>query len=436
MTRIAIAVENLSKQYRLDEIGRGTLAKDARRWWTRMRHRRGASRSDGPRDVEGETIWALRDVDLRVEQGEAVGIVGRNGAGKSTLLKILSRTTAPTSGSVKLRGRVASLLEVGTGFHPDLTGRENIFLNGAILGLRRAEIASRFDAIVAFAETEAFLDVPVKRYSSGMYTRLAFAVSAHLQPDILVVDEVLAVGDAAFQKKCLGKMGEAARGGRTILFVSHNLVAVQSLCSRAVWLDGGRVAGDGAAPEIVGKYLGTTLAGTGCLDERWDDPTQAPGDDRVRLTRVRTRAAEGAPWPPTMETPVEIEVDYRVFVPAARVHITLHVLTEQNIVAFTSGSSSDATWRGRSIGPGQYRATCHVPGSFLNAGRYRLRVLVVWEGSSVFVRYDSQVVIDVVDATVRGIGWHGREPGVLQPRLEWSNEALNDAESAGSGPPC
>jgi len=219
MSDIVISVENVSKRYRLGLIGGGTLHDDFERWWARVRGKPDPLLKIGQEDYanrQGEHIWALRDVSFQVQQGEVVGIIGRNGAGKSTLLKILSRVTAPTSGQVKIKGRVASLLEVGTGFHPELTGRENIYLNGAILGMKRAEIDCKFDEIVAFAEIEKFMDTPVKRYSSGMYVRLAFAVAAHLEPEILLVDEVLAVGDAAFQKKCLGKMGDVAREGRTV----------------------------------------------------------------------------------------------------------------------------------------------------------------------------------------------------------------------------
>src|SRR3954464_7076126 len=231
--------------------------------------------------VKLQTFWALKDVNFDVHQGDVLGVIGRNGAGKSTLLKILSRITTPTSGEVTVRGRLASLLEVGTGFHPELTGRENIFLNGAILGMRKAEIRRHFDEIVAFAEVEKFLDTPVKHYSSGMYVRLAFAVAAHLNPEILVVDEVLAVGDAGFQKKCLGKMGEVSRGGRTVLFVSHNMAAVKSLCSRAVWLQRGQVAADGPTSWVVDEYHRNAAAiGT---HRTWLPGDPATGNDTVQL---------------------------------------------------------------------------------------------------------------------------------------------------------
>jgi lipopolysaccharide transport system ATP-binding protein len=262
MDRPIIEVENLSKLYRLGTISARTLRESVSRWWSRRRSS-GVSEESGLAGdqtnarikAQGNAFWALRDVSFHVQRGEVVGIVGRNGAGKSTLLKILSRITEPTRGRAVLRGRLASLLEVGTGFHPDLTGRENIYLNGAILGMKRAEIREKFDQIVAFSGVEQFVDTPVKRYSSGMYVRLAFAVAAHLEPDILIVDEVLAVGDAAFQKRCLGKMSEVAREGRTVLFVSHNMAALQTLCATAVLIENGRLAMVGKTPAVITRYL-------------------------------------------------------------------------------------------------------------------------------------------------------------------------------------
>jgi lipopolysaccharide transport system ATP-binding protein len=258
---IAIQVENVSKQYRLGKVGTGTVAHDLNRWWHLVRGKEDPYLKIGDvndRTVKGDSeyVWALQDINFQIEQGEAVGIIGRNGAGKSTLLKILSRTTAPTTGNLKLKGRVASLLEVGTGFHPELSGRENIYLNGAILGMNRNEISRKFDEIVDFSGVERYVDTPVKRYSSGMYVRLAFAVAAHLESEILIIDEVLAVGDAEFQKKCLGKMGQVSKGeGRTVLFVSHNMAAMQSLCSRSILLNRGSIEFQGETREIIGKYL-------------------------------------------------------------------------------------------------------------------------------------------------------------------------------------
>jgi lipopolysaccharide transport system ATP-binding protein len=290
MSSTVISVEHLSKSYRLGQIGTGTLTNDLAVWWAKVRGKPNPLAKIGQQDFslrqvegkgegeknstlaststcvspDGETIWALNDVSFTVQQGEVLGIIGRNGAGKSTLLKILTGVTAPTSGLIKAKGRVASLLEVGTGFHPELTGRENIYLNGAILGMKRAEIARKFDEIVAFSEVEQFIDTPVKRYSSGMYVRLAFAVAAHLDPEILLVDEVLAVGDAAFQKKCLSRMGDVAGAGRTVLFVSHNMGAVSELCPSSILLSRGRIECVGMTREVVDHYLESAHPKDGC----------------------------------------------------------------------------------------------------------------------------------------------------------------------------
>ncbi len=258
MTKPVISVEHLTKQYDLGVIGTGTISRDLNRWWARVRKQPDPYTRIGQKDAFeriGETILALDDVSFTVQQGEALGIIGRNGAGKSTLLKILSRVTAPTSGVVKVKGRIGSLLEVGTGFHPELTGRENVYLNGAILGMKKEEVTRKFDEIVDFSGVEKFIDTPVKRYSSGMYVRLAFAVAAHLDPEILIVDEVLAVGDAEFQKKCLGKMGDVATEGRTVLFVSHNMAAVEQLCQNGILLQDGRVTKASTIENVVNEYL-------------------------------------------------------------------------------------------------------------------------------------------------------------------------------------
>ncbi|MCC6298124.1 MAG: ABC transporter ATP-binding protein [Anaerolineales bacterium] len=287
MSETIISIENLSKTYQLGAIGTGTFYGDIQRWWAK---RRGAPDpylkigETSHRNRDSETIWALRDININVQRGEAIGVIGRNGAGKSTLLKILSRVTAPTSGIVKAKGRIASLLEVGTGFHPELTGRENIYLNGAIMGMSRGDIQRKFDEIVDFSGVEKFIDTPVKRYSSGMYVRLAFAVAAHLEPEILLIDEVLAVGDAAFQKKCLGKMDDVTHSGRTIIFVSHQMAFIENLCSQALWLDAGQMVSFGNTSEIVNRYLQEVhekpaMANLGSRTDR-------QGDGSVRFQKV------------------------------------------------------------------------------------------------------------------------------------------------------
>jgi lipopolysaccharide transport system ATP-binding protein len=287
--RPIIVVEHISKFYRLGAISSSTLHEDLRRWWQKARGRRAAApHDDVPQErLTGKDFWALRDVTFKVDQGDVIGIIGRNGAGKSTLLKVLSQLTTPTSGRIRYRGRVASLLEVGTGFHPDLTGRENVFLNGAIMGMSKAEIARKFDEIVAFSECEAFIDTPVKRYSSGMYVRLAFAVAAHLQPEILIVDEVLAVGDAQFQQKCLGKMGEVSRAGRTVLFVSHSMAAVSALCTRAILLVDGRIKADGGVREVASEYQAQSLGNTASLLE-----PRTRGTGKARFTGLSLSASD------------------------------------------------------------------------------------------------------------------------------------------------
>ena len=311
MSELAIRVENVSKRYRIGvrdthRTLREALVNATKRPFQRAQALLCASNGRQPE----ETFWALRDVSFEVKQGEVLGIIGRNGAGKSTLLKLLSRITEPTEGRIEGYGRVGSLLEVGTGFHPELTGRENIYLNGAILGMTRAEIQRKFDEIVAFAEIDQFLDTPVKRYSSGMYMRLAFAVAAHLEPEILIVDEVLAVGDSAFQKKCLGKMGDVAKEGRTVLFVSHNMAAIQSLCGRVIWLDRGRVVDEGSAGQVPSRYLQTAYSNL--TDQHWPDPSTAPGQRKSPLAfRTRLRPFQGSSADLiTVRTAFHIEFEY------------------------------------------------------------------------------------------------------------------------------
>ncbi len=259
MSDVVLKVENVSKQYRLGEIGTGTISHDLNRWWSRLRGKEDpfmkiAETNDRTQKGTSEYVWALKDVNFEVKKGEVLGIIGKNGAGKSTLLKILSQVTTPTIGEIKIKGRIASLLEVGTGFHPELSGRENIFLNGAILGMTKSEIKSKFDEIVAFSGVERYIDTPVKRYSSGMYVRLAFAVAAHLEPEILVVDEVLAVGDSEFQEKCLGKMKDVSEGGRTVLFVSHSMASIKALCTKAIFMNKGRLHSIGETNNIISNY--------------------------------------------------------------------------------------------------------------------------------------------------------------------------------------
>jgi lipopolysaccharide transport system ATP-binding protein len=369
-------------------------------------------------------IWAIRDVSFDVEHGEVIGVIGRNGAGKSTLLKVLARITEPSTGRALLRGRVGSLLEVGTGFHPELTGRENIYLSGAILGMRRGEVDRKFDEIVSFAEVEKFLETPVKRYSSGMYVRLAFAVAAHLEPEILLVDEVLAVGDAAFQKKCLGKMGDVATEGRTILFVSHNMVAVKNLCQRAILLGGGRVIENGETDRVIARYLDESSRVL--VEQVWPDEATAPGNEKVRIRRVSVRPEGGAPGDRiTMDRPVIVEAEYWRLADDAQLHLCWHFLTEQQGVAFTSASNEEVGEAARRRSPaGLYRSVCRVPGDLLNDGVYHLKLLVLRDSSKITFRLEDALAFEVVDLGTRPGAWFGREPGAVRPRLEWQTEPL------------
>jgi len=361
-----IEVAGLSKRYRLGQFGARTLREEAERIWGRVR-----GRSAGVQNGKSE-FWALKDVSFEVQPGEVVGIIGRNGAGKSTLLKILSRVTEPTSGEIRLRGRVASLLEVGTGFHPELTGRENIFLNGAILGMTKAEIRKKFDEIVAFAEIDEFLDTPVKRYSSGMYVRLAFAVAAHLEPEILVVDEVLAVGDAAFQQKCLGKMSDVARHGRTVLFVSHNMGVVNTLTQRCLYLEHGKIAAAGPSGEIVEAYLRKTMEvpranGKDLAFHRREINPDAP----VRITGIRVNGhTNGNGALPTVELGqgFALEIELQVSRPVHGAHMTVAVKTLQGQrVTLIVSWDQDYTLL---LQPGRHVVTARVKDLPLAPGQY------------------------------------------------------------------
>jgi homopolymeric O-antigen transport system ATP-binding protein len=368
-----------------------------------------------------ENFWALKDVSLDVKEGEVLGLIGRNGAGKTTLLKILSRITKPTAGWAEIHGRVGSLLEVGTGFHPELTGRENTFLSGAILGMSKSEITRKFDEIVAFAELEKFIDTPVKHYSSGMYVRLAFAVAAHLEPEILFVDEVLAVGDASFQKKCLGKMGSVSRQGRTIVFVSHNMTALQKLCTRVVWLDGGQVIDTGDPRKVIDHYLQTNSVAN--LESVWEDNQAAPGNERVRLLSVRVIPQTDPGEPITVHTPLRIEFTYRNYVPGMVLNVSMILNNLEEVCVFAS--VSDFAPRPA----GLIRHTVEIPGDFLNAGSYYLNMLIVKDASTGILFQNNVVAFEVVEGEVVG-NWYGRLPGAVRPQLKWVSEAIEISNRA------
>jgi lipopolysaccharide transport system ATP-binding protein len=428
MSSETVRVEALGKRYVIGTARgaftygslRDTIAEAASGW----RRKLGERRTAGP---DRSTLWALRDVSFTVAAGEVVGIVGRNGAGKSTLLKILSRITRPTEGFVEFRGRLGSLLEVGTGFHPELTGRDNIFLNGAMLGMRRVEIQRKFEEIVEFSGVRAFIDTPVKRYSSGMYVRLAFAVAAHLEPEILVVDEVLAVGDAAFQKQCLGKMQEVSQSGRTILFVSHNMPAVTRLCQRALLLADGRVIEDGPAEQVVARYLSSELGTRAMREWAVDDPT-APGNDWVRLRSVRVVDETGTSVASIdirrrvgIEMTFEIERREQPIVPG------IVLVNEQGSPVFSAMDTNPA-WR-EPCDTGRFTSTAWIPGNLLNEGTMVVSVaLGTYSPGGKTLRQavaNEAVAFQVVDpgegGTARG-DYPGTWTAPVRPLLDWTLE--------------
>ena len=373
MTNV-ISVEHLSKQYDLGVIGTGTLTRDLERWWARIRHKPDPYSLVGTNADESwlrGSILALDDVSFTVQQGEALGIIGKNGAGKSTLLKILSRVTAPTSGVVKVKGRIGSLLEVGTGFHPELTGRENVYLNGTILGMKKAEVDRKFDEIVAFSGVEKFIDTPVKRYSSGMYVRLAFAVAAHLDPEILIVDEVLAVGDAEFQKKCLGKMSDVAGEGRTVLFVSHNMGSIQSLCTRAILLNQGRIASMGDPGDMISKYLSSSRTPPNVFNQN--------GSERLGTHRVRVENFLIEPSHPVTGGHARFILDLSVSEnenQSIRAEYSISFMTEQGIKIFQLHSGH--VHHDLTLNKGENRIIAEPEYMPLTPGKY---IVNLWVGS-------------------------------------------------------
>ncbi len=432
MPQLAIRADGLSKRFRLGSrlpYRRLSEALDSilmapAKWCA------GKSDHTAPsNDVPGGEFWALRDVSFELQQGERLGIIGRNGAGKSTLLKILSRVTPPTSGEAEVHGRIGSLLEVGTGFHPELTGRENIYLNGAILGLKRAEITTRFDEIVAFSELESFLDTPVKRYSSGMYTRLAFAVAAHLEPEILVIDEVLAVGDAQFQKKCIGKISSSDNEGRTVIFVSHDLSVVQKLCDRALWIDSGRIRESGSADEVVASYLSTVHSSA--REQLWENPDDAPGNDSFRVRRAAVEAVgEGDVSVVATWTPIDLVIEYWNRKPGARLSLILSVFDRENRLAFSTAPAAETSWGGEPLPFGLFRSRCSVPGDLLNSGPHTVSLRVVEDRTRRLYEHDALLAFEVVEDLKARPGWWGMHLGVVRPQLQWETKFVEETVAA------
>lgn len=428
MNSIAIEVAHLSKRYKIGALqSQHNMLRDVLTSGLKnlVKSRR-AKLAHFYTQSDENVVWALRNVSLQVEKGEAVGFIGRNGAGKSTLLKILSRITEPTEGRVKISGQIGTLLEVGAGFHSELTGRENVYLSGAVLGMKKREIDLKFDEIVAFAGVERFMDTPVKRYSSGMYVRLAFAVAAHLDPDILIVDEVLAVGDAAFRLKCLDKMEQIRKQGRTILFVSHNLDALTRMCGRVFLLDAGELVTSGSPHEVLPKYLASVYNLT--AERAWGNPASAPGNEIVRLRRVRVCSEDGLTiGAQDIRRPVGIEAEYDVLQPGHILIPNYHFSNDEGLQLFVV-QDVFSEWRRQPRAVGRYKTTAWLPGNFFAEGRMIVDVAISSHipATQIHVMKSHVIGFQVIDSlqadSARG-DFKGQMPGVVRPVAQWTTTA-------------
>ncbi|MGL3001267.1 ABC transporter ATP-binding protein [Flavobacterium sp. RSSB_23] len=413
---IILKAENISKQYRLGTVGTGTLSHDLNRWWHKIRGKedpylRIGETNDRTTKGESDYVWALQDINFEVQRGEVLGIIGKNGAGKSTLLKILSKVTAPTTGSIKSKGRIASLLEVGTGFNGELTGRENVYLNGAILGMTKKEITAKLDEIIAFSGCERYIDTPVKRYSSGMTVRLAFAVAAFLEPEILVIDEVLAVGDAEFQKKAIGKMQDISKGeGRTVLFVSHNMAAVKSLCTRGIVMENGIVKFDGGIDEALHVY--NSDSNDSVSNVNWSLES-APGNSNSKITSIKINP--GGDFF-NIENDINIEVEYVNFIDNHSVNVSISIFDDKDVYVLASPNLKRIP-----LEKGKYKSICTVPANFLNKGKYFCTVLLVGNNFEIIAQLDKIVAVELDEEGGGREGYFGYWGGVVRPYLNWEN---------------
>ena len=419
MSEIILKATNISKQYRLGLVGTGTISNDLNRWWSKVRGKEDPFLKIGEandRSTKGKSdyVWALKDINFEVKRGEVLGIIGKNGAGKSTLLKILSRVTSPTTGEIKTNGRIASLLEVGTGFHPEMTGRENIFLNGAILGMTKAEIRSKIDEIIDFSGCERYIDTPVKRYSSGMTVRLAFAVAAHLEPDILVIDEVLAVGDAEFQKKAIGKMQDISRGeGRTILFVSHNMAAVETLCTRAISLENGVIVDEGNPTNIISNYLSKNSISNRILN--FESLDKAIGNDKIKILYAGIENASSDDINDVID--VTSAIDFRLKIinltESKLISLGYDLRTIKGDVVFGSGSKFDSDLQLVT------ELKCEIPANFLNNNVYQIHLYIHTANRNELFQDTEFLTFEVKDIK-RESGYLGKVNGLIRPELPWT----------------
>ena len=425
---VAIEFNNVSKLYRLGLVSSGTLSSDLQRWWVMNilgkedPFMKVGSINDRSKAADSDYVWALKDIDFKVEQGDVVGIIGKNGAGKSTLLKLLSKVTAPTAGTIRAKGRIASLLEVGTGFHSELTGRENIYMNGTILGMTKKEIDSKIDEIIDFSGCERYIDTPVKRYSSGMSVRLGFAVAAHLDPEILVVDEVLAVGDAEFQKKAIGKMHDVSKGeGRTVLFVSHNMTSIKALCKRGVILKNGLLVDDGPVDTIVTHYL----RGDNEVDNYkcWEIPEIKGGEFELLEIGVRRKGGDFSDVM-RMDQDIEIVIKYRLKRPIENFWITMHMKNEQGNKIFSFGGGGRCYDKHHEAG--EYLQICTIPADFLNWGSYAIDFVAIKQDPNInLMVVENDVVSFVVSNKIVAIGdYMGKEPGDVTPKFDFVEERM------------
>lgn len=432
MSDVAIKFENISKQYRLGKIGTGTISHDLNRWWARVRGKEDpflkvTEMNDRAAKAGSGYVWALKDINLEVKQGEVLGIIGKNGAGKSTLLKILSRVTTPTTGEIKAYGRIASLLEVGTGFHPEMTGRENIFMNGSIMGMTKSEIRRKFDEIVDFAGIEKYIDTPVKRYSSGMTVRLGFAIAAHLEPEILVVDEVLAVGDAEFQKKAIGKMQEVTNeGGRTVLFVSHNMGAVRDLCQNAILLNDGKIQSAGSVNEIVNLYMG--YAGSIYNTANWIGDENAPGNEDIKLRKIYlvNKVGQSILYSLTNEE-FELVIEYEVLRAVPFFTHGINLFDSTGIHIFSSHDNNDYI-KDKVIDRGYYKTTVLIPGNLLQEGFYIISIAFMRYNPFVVLFHEKELIklqiIDTKNGSARHEDCNRILPGIIRPKLLWGERVI------------
>jgi lipopolysaccharide transport system ATP-binding protein len=439
MSDIVLKVENLYKRYRLGNVDRTAFKEDIISFWAKLQGKPDPYESyitsnelaavKDVSEVKSRYVWSLQDINFEVKQGEVLGIIGKNGAGKSTLLKILSKTTAPTKGNVKVKGRIASLLEVGTGFHPELTGRENIYMNGAIMGMRKYEITKRLDEIIAFAGVEAYIDTPVKRYSSGMYVRLAFAVAAHLEPDILIVDEVLAVGDAEFQKKCIGKMQDVSRGeGRTVLFVSHNIAAVKQLYNKGVLLKNGNLEINGDIGSVITEYMKSSVLNN--AQKKWV-LSEAPGSNDVNLVAISLMLEDKVSDVFSIGKEINILYEYVVKKDNIELSTSIHLLDSQETFIFASvnwqnASLNEDDWGGKAHKKGVYRGICKIPANYLNEGRYMINIVIHDNSGNLHhVNINQVLVFNVIDDSLMRNYYFGQWGGIVRPKLERQTIFLN-----------